>query len=73
MITLIFYPEDKPYINKKKLMEELTKLKIENTEAIINNRSCIAITLDWTQWDKLSEDTKEMIIFIFEFNWDFSD
>lgn len=73
MITLIFYPEDKPYINKKKLMEELTKLKIENTEAIINNRAVIAITIDESQWERLSEDTKEMIIFIFEFNWDFSD
>ena len=73
MITLIFYPEDKPYINKKKLMEELTKLKIENTEAIINNRAVIAITIDENQWTKLSDDAKEMITFIFEFNWDFSD
>lgn len=73
MTTLIFYPEDKQYISKKKLMQELTKLKIENTEAIINNRVCIAITFDWKQWHALSDEAKEMIIFIFEFNCDFND
>ena len=69
----MFYPEDKPYINKIKLKEELTKLKIEWTEATINRNDCIAITIDWDQWTKLSDDAKEMITFIFEFNWDFSD
>ena len=73
MITLIFYPEDKPYINKKKLMEELTKLKIENTEAIMHNRDIIAITFTEQQFSKLSDDAKDMITFIFEFNYDFSD
>lgn len=73
MITLMFYPKDKPYINKIKLKEELTKLKIVRTEATINRNDCIAITIDEKQWDNLSDDAKEMITFIFEFNWDFSD
>ena len=54
-------------------MEELTKLKIENTEAIMHNRDIIAITFTEQQFSKLSDDAKDMITFIFEFNYDFSD
>jgi hypothetical protein len=71
MITLIFYPEEKKYIDKQALKAVLNCAWIQRTDKAMAKYEHIAITFDEKQRNNLNNIMQEMIKFVFDFNWEF--
>ena len=71
MVTLIFYPEEKRYINTERLKQELNYMWIQRTDKAMVKEKHIAITFDESQWNNLNDVQQETIKFVFDFNWEF--
>ena len=71
MVTLIFYLEEKRYINIERLKEELNDMWIQRTDKAMVKEKHIAITFDESQWNNLNDVQQEIIKFVFDFNWEF--